>query len=205
MQRLANAMDRLDSLEADNARDGWRQAGMRGRFAALANRQPYASRVAVSDNLFITPPALADRMARMADLRGIVLEPSAGSGRLIEAMRRAGYASTVYYCEQCPRLREHLRLMGGTADLGPDFLAWHGRADSVIMNPPFRRGADVRHILHAIDRLNPGGVVTTLCYDGSKQQALKERASHWEPLGPGWFHSEGTSAPVILCQFRKST
>jgi hypothetical protein len=196
-------MARLSRLDTENAQDGWRQAGMRVRFAALANRGEYKQRIAVSDGLFVTPPALADRMIKIADLRGTVLEPSAGSGRIIDAMRRGGYKETIYYHETCPRLREHLRLMGGVACLGDDFLAWNGRADRIVMNPPFRRGTDVVHIRHAISCLSSGGMVTALCYDGAKQQELRPMASHWEPLGPGLFKCEGTDAPVILCQFSR--
>jgi hypothetical protein len=65
------------------------------------------------------------------------------------------------------------------------------------MNPPFRRGLDVKHILHARTLLANGGRIVALCYHGAKQQALRPICSQWEPIA-GAFTSEGTQAEVVL-------
>jgi 16S rRNA A1518/A1519 N6-dimethyltransferase RsmA/KsgA/DIM1 with predicted DNA glycosylase/AP lyase activity len=81
-----------------------------------------------------------------------------------------------------------------------DFLTHEGGPyPAVLMNPPYRRGSDVRHIVHARTLLEPGGTIVALCYDGAAQRRhLEPIASTWEPLGPGLFKSEGTRAACVL-------
>jgi 16S rRNA G1207 methylase RsmC len=77
-------------------------------------------------------------------------------------------------------------------DLGGEF-------DAVIMNPPFKQGRDVKHILHALDMLKPGGRLVSLCYNGTKQnELLKPMACEWHELPANSFREEGTDASVAL-------
>ncbi|SXL96986.1 transposase [Klebsiella pneumoniae] len=71
-----------------------------------------------------------------------------------------------------------------------DFLEYHPerRYTRIIMNPPFNRGDDIRHIRRALTLLEPGGILTGICLDGPRQQkALESLADVWEPLPRGTF------------------
>lgn len=204
MSRHADSLLRLRSLGERNALDAERRAAIASRLSALADREAWKGRVAVADGLFPTPPDLARRMAAMLDLApgARVLEPSAGTGRLLDALIDAHPEAQATAAEQCPRLCRHLfEKYPGTRLWAGDFLTmdYEDRFAAVLMNPPFRRGSDVRHILHARRYLEPGGKLVALCYDGSAQRRhLQPIADTWEPIPGGAFHESGTDAACVL-------
>jgi predicted RNA methylase len=178
----------------------------RERFDRLRNRHENGTApVAVSSfNLFPTPVPLATRMVALAGIQAghRVLEPSAGTGRLLDAMPQGAQVVAV---EEAQALLAHLfQAYPGVALKAGDFLTrtvedLGGPFDRVVMNPPFRRGADVRHIRHALSMLKPGGLLVSLCYDGATQRRnLRPIATTWERLPSGSFKDEGTSADVVL-------
>jgi len=176
------------------------------RFRRIAGAEP--TRAVSSFNLFQTPEPLARRMADMLADRmlpdGRWLEPSAGLGRLYRAGRAVGLVGSVTLIEDakdCARELytvtdgdEQARLLVG------NFLTMRpGEFDGVLMNPPFQRGTDIKHITHAAQMLRPGGWLVAVCYDGIRQgQDLRPLAETWEPLPAGSFRSEGTNAGVVL-------
>ncbi len=103
-------------------------------------------------DFYPTPPDVAATMLDPLDLRGrTVVEPSAGSGNLVQACLERG-ASEVLMVELEPRLRAILAgLQGECRLIGNDWLQVQAEqishADLVVMNPPF--SADEHHILHA--------------------------------------------------------
>jgi len=160
--------------------------------------------VAVSSTLFPTPADLARRAAGLVGSTGMiakrVLEPSAGTGRLITtALDAAGgfdCGLRVVAVELDSRLAEGLRVQRQKtlyandsnfrvvcADFleidGPDASAGSdpghdaeplGLFDVVLMNPPFNGGADIKHILHARRFLKPGGKLVAICANGPRQR-----------------------------------
>jgi phospholipid N-methyltransferase len=159
--------------------------------------------VIAAPQLFPTPPALAEQMARALDVeRGMtVLEPSAGTGRLIHALRATysgAYALTAV--EVNAQLAERLRITDQVDDTHrADFLAWTGGPfDRIVMNPPFSSGTDIAHILHAIELLKPGGRLVALCADGPRQQKALGDLGVYEPLPEGSFIAEGTGVRVAM-------
>jgi predicted RNA methylase len=182
-----------------------------GRFEQLAD--PASKPRAVSAfNLFQTPPAIADTMAGLLMDRisseSVVLEPSAGLGRLYSALRDAGHNGQVILVEQsaecCRELYEMTREDRRISIKQRDFLETSQQVDGVIMNPPFKQGRDVKHVKHALSMLRPGGVLVGLCYDGVKQNKhIKPLADMWKPLPAGSFKSEGTRAGVVLFMIGK--
>jgi hypothetical protein len=53
--------------------------------------------------------------------------------------------------------------------------------------------------LHARQLLKPGGLLISLCYNGTAQnRELRPIATTWEVLPSGSFNSEGTSAETVL-------
>ena len=119
-------------------------------------------------DFYPTPPDVAATMLDPLDLRGrVVVEPSAGSGNLVQACLERG-AAEVLWCEPEPKLRAILAAIpnavrvcsnrGDFLDLQADQIA---HADAIVMNPPF--SADEHHILHAWEIAPPGCEIVALC------------------------------------------
>jgi 16S rRNA G1207 methylase RsmC len=140
-----------------------------------------------------------------------ILEPSVGLGRLYEPFAdldelRARWVA-VENARECVRavagalrrveIHERDFLETTAADLGGEF-------DAVIMNPPFKQGRDIKHIRHAYGMVRAGGVLVSLCYNGTKQNRdLRPLSNTWEVLPDGSFRAEGTSASVALIVLEK--
>ena len=177
-------------------------------FEAVKEALKAGVQVAVAPQLFPTPPALA---ARMVELAGIeagdrVLEPSAGTGNLAKAIRSAVPDAHLDLIEIDPRLCSILKTSGfevsccdflaASMPVCPDSEDGH---DCVLMNPPFSKGQDVAHILHALKFLKPGGRLVALCANGPRQQAeLRPLATNWEELPEGTFAEQGTNVRAAL-------
>jgi predicted RNA methylase len=146
---------------------------------------------------FPTPMALAMRMVEMASIRPgeRVLEPSAGTGAILKAIVTEAWGmltppphiDVVEIDEAMAKvLRGHRAAHVHCADF-MEFTATE-RYHRVIMNPPFYGGADVEHILLALEFLRCGGRLVAICANGSKQEAeLKPLATTWEELPAGTF------------------
>ncbi|MBE0548355.1 MAG: DUF3560 domain-containing protein [Rubrivivax sp.] len=175
--------------------------------------------VVSAPQLFPTPPGLAARMVDLASLAiGMrVLEPSAGTGRLLEALpgivpfgQVRQTALQVVAVEVNSALAARLACSGlaGTVRCA-DFLECSadvedlGLFDAVLMNPPFAQGADIEHITHALTMLKPGGRLVALCANGPRQNAslrpmVEARGGEWEDLPADTFKEEGTGVRVAL-------
>lgn len=94
----------------------------------------------------------------------IILEPSAGDGRVLEALRAHTSARTIIEC--CELMPEHrARLMSHGWDVvANDFLDLdrYARYTRIIANPPFTRGQDIEHIKHMYRLLCHGGRMVSL-------------------------------------------
>jgi phospholipid N-methyltransferase len=171
-------------------------------FAAMRESLRAGVQVVSAPQLFPTPAALAARMVDLADIPpgARVLEPSAGTGRILDAIgARPGLLVAV---EINSALIDQLSRPGLTIYPG-DFLAIDaamlGRFERVIMNPPFVNGADIMHIQHAAGLLKPGGRLVALCANGPRQrERLQPLASYWEDLPIGSFAESGTGVNVAL-------
>ena len=173
--------------------------------------------VVSAPQLFPTPPALAVRMVDEARIAcgSSVLEPSAGTGRLLEAL-----PGVVPFHGECRQTWAHVTAVEINAQLvdhlrrsrlahavhQADFLAMGpelGQFDVVLLNPPFTAAADVEHIRHAFKFVKPGGRLVALCADGPRQQFhlrgwVESMGGRWEELPQGTFASEGTNVRVAL-------
>ena len=108
---------------------------------------------------FYTPPQVARMVIALADLvPGLaVLEPSAGRGALAAPAHLAG--CLVDCVEIDPRSAAILCSTPYHGVVEADFLAQRPKPqyDRVVMNPPFARQDDIRHVMHATRFLKPGG------------------------------------------------
>lgn len=105
---------------------------------------------------FDTPSDLAETVVDLADVRAgmPVLEPSAGIGRIAAAAGQVGAQVTCWEIDakRAEKLTDYALNVG-------DFLAAEPIAafDRVVMNPPFAKQDDIRHVMHAHKFLKPGG------------------------------------------------
>ncbi|MCC6229060.1 MAG: hypothetical protein IT432_07535, partial [Phycisphaerales bacterium] len=121
----------------------------------------------VGIDFFPTPPALATEIVEKADIEpGMkVLEPSAGNGRIADAIKAAGVVPDV--AEVSPDLRAILEKKGYPLE-GRDFMEFNPGPvyDRIVMNPPFSNRMDVEHVRHAYDLLKPGGRIVAIMSEG---------------------------------------
>lgn len=154
---------------------------------------------------FATPRDLADELVWLAGVRpsDVVLEPSAGTGRIVEAVRRAGARAVM--CEIQERHHEVLAQLGSV--IGTDFLGTDvrdGVADKVVANPPFARGQDVAHVTQMAKWLAAtGGVLVSVMspawtfrkttLHSTFRAWAEEIGAQWSELPSGAFAEAGTS------------
>ncbi len=160
-------------------------------------------KVVSADQLFPTPPELAERMVSLADIRPghRILEPSAGTGRILAALpniRPGGEVVAVEINYNLAKLLEEI----ADDTRNCDFLECNGdlgKFDRILMNPPFSHGDDIKHIEHAVKFLAPGGKLVAICAGGPRQQErLQQIAATWEPLPAGTFEESGTGVSTVL-------
>jgi predicted RNA methylase len=105
---------------------------------------------------FYTPAAVAERFVALVEsLEGSlqdvhVLEPSCGDGALVRPLMNRGAIVTAVELE-----RKELEKSGAKTQVVGDFLSWaplvEDRFSVVVANPPFSKGQDAKHVLHALD------------------------------------------------------
>ena len=164
------------------------------------------------EGFFPTPVALAERMAEEADIKDgmSVLEPSAGSGRIADAVSKVmgDAAANLTMIEQSSQLRDILKLKGYPVAEDTDFLEHKGEYDRIVMNPPFENGQDIDHVRHAYDLLKPGGRIVAIMSPGPFFRSDKKAVAfrEWfdaiggqvEALPEGTFKESGTSVSSRL-------
>ena len=169
---------------------------------------------------FETPDAIADRLVMAADPRpgDRVLEPSAGRGAILRAIRRAsenGAAPlSIFFCEMFTTNQAALRKEWGEP-LEEDFFALDPREkfDCIIANPPFSRRQDMEHVREMGNHLLPGGRVAAIMSPGwafrvDKQTVVfknwlrDEMESYcWGILPAGSFRESGTDVNAGILTF----
>lgn len=162
-------------------------------------------------NFFPSPTAVVARLIELSDIeRGMrLLEPSAGRGAIAWACAEAGALVDCYELMEAnftsiagDRRLESVRHM--------DFLAQSPEAsyDRVVMNPPFLKQADIKHVTHAHKFLKPGGLLVSVMSAGvtfrtdantkAFRVMVEERGGHIEPLPENSFKSSGTGVNTVI-------
>jgi SAM-dependent methyltransferase len=183
--RLLNLL--LKTEEADA-----RMGKLRPRFTALKENDK--ANIIISHEFYETPEHIAQKMAALLTVSGEILEPSAGLGRLYFAAKDKGKFTLIdINAKNC----EYLFQKTDQKIICADFLTYETekKFDGVIMNPPFHRGEDIKHVLRAKTMLKPGGELVALCYNGKRQnEALKTISTHWEIIPRGTFKNSAETA-----------
>lgn len=135
---------------------------------------------------FATPPEVADWLVMLAG--GVhedekVLEPSAGTGAIIDAIHRSCNDLVVDCFELMPENKELLSKKSNINILGDDFTTYDlGLYDKIIANPPFSKNQDIRHVKRMYEHLNNGGTVAAIMSCHWKIASEKECADFREWL-----------------------
>jgi len=165
---------------------------------------------------FPTPAPIVTKMLDRADLRDYfrVLEPSAGSGAICDAVAPVLDNGELVTYEVNHTLREILELKG--YDLaGDDFTQAipSGDFDLVLMNPPFEKLQDIDHVRHAFGFLKPGGrlvaIMSASVTFNSQRKAVEFRdwvnslGGEIEDIPAGAFKDSGTGIASVLLTLDK--
>ncbi|MBN9400748.1 MAG: strawberry notch C-terminal domain-containing protein ['Candidatus Kapabacteria' thiocyanatum] len=190
-------------------------AEMREKAAAEFTRRAYEGR---AYEHYPTPLPIVRTMLDLADIQPgqRILEPSAGEGAIAEQIRARQPDAAVHVVEYDTLLSDVLLLKGFNVTTG-DFLTYNrDRAlqfDRIVMNPPFDRGIDIKHVYHAYRMLKDGGTLVAIvsgnAIDGSDEanylfrDFVKERGS-WrlytpsEYMGPSGKLANGRVIGIVM-------
>lgn len=159
---------------------------------------------------FPTPALIVARLLELARLESgmRVLEPSAGLGTIALPIVEIG--CEVIACELNFKMCDTLKSYGGNLGVIPgDFLELEPMAtyDRVVMNPPFTRGSDVKHVTHARRFLKPGGLLVSVMsvgWQNNSDKASQEfreivaRDGRCYMLPAESFKASGTNIPTCI-------
>lgn len=160
-----------------------------------------------------TPPEVADRLISLADIHdgAIVLEPSAGTWAILDAIERKGRwrLGKLFAIELDPIREEALKDKCDILyieDFLDHTLDWYSR---IIMNPPFAKSQDVKHILHAYSLLKEWGTIVSIASasiqtrSGSLYDDLHSLSPEYIEL-PSWsFKDSLTMVNTIIVRINK--
>ncbi len=185
---------------------------------------------------FPTPRDLAARVVNRLHASGCsVLEPSAGRGSLVLECLRLSSPTRIAMIELNPENIPYLKSISADGTFAgrfppedfnlfvhcADFLSitpdtapigLRGRFDRVVMNPPFNKGQDLKHIAHAATHwLKPGGRLLAIMLPHNSDeisQALgtADDLCSWssEDIDAGAFKESGTNIRTSLLLLEKS-
>lgn len=166
---------------------------------------------------FPTPAPIVEQIITLADIKpGMeVLEPSAGRGAI------AGPVAGIGCHVDCVELQRDNALAISDAGIGrdlavADFLAVEPfeAYDRVVMNPPFARQDDIRHVTHAHQFLKPGGLLVAVMSNGVTfrdtpltrdfRKLLDAEGGSLHPLPEGAFKESGTGVNTVIAVIPKT-
>ncbi|PHS59284.1 MAG: hypothetical protein COB03_03045 [Alteromonas sp.] len=136
------------------------------------------------NDFFNSTPIVAKQVMELAEIEeGMsVFEPSAGVGSLADAAAEVVGKDNVDTNELANGLREYLTEQG-YRPTSADFLTMNPSADydRIIMNPPFSKGQEARHVAHAYRFLKPGGrlVAVTSSMAGERSNKVDKQFREW--------------------------
>jgi predicted RNA methylase len=157
-----------------------------------------------------TPEPVVARLSELAQVENgmRLLEPSAGIGNIAKAFAGIAHIDAI---ELLPKNCAILRELGfAKTVLEADFLSVTPNPvyDRAVMNPPFEKQADIKHILHAHKFLKPGGLLvsvmaSSVLFRDNKlttdfREFVEDRGGSIEPLPDGAFKQSGTMVNTVI-------
>lgn len=166
---------------------------------------------------YATPVWVADMMVNDLYLlpEHKILEPSAGSGRLVEAVHRDVPCVVVDCYELNEHFYQYLGVCQGVNMCGRDFMESPDTEDydRIIANPPFKNNQDIEHVMKMYGRLKSGGrmaVITSTHWTFAEDRKsvefrewLQGKCKHKQELPEGSFRESGTSVATMYLIIEK--
>jgi len=164
---------------------------------------------------FPTPSTVVERLIELAEINNgdRILEPSAGSGNILKAIRLAfplNYINAVEIDDRHTELKQW-----ADAAVYMDFLTLPHRGgdesrfyDRIVMNPPFGRNAAPAHVQHARKFLKHGGRLVSVMPSSvtfrtdALNTAVRSDAESIEPLPDNAFAESGTNVNTVIVTMR---
>lgn len=190
------------------------------RKAEELRRKVEALKFANIPGYFPTPAPIVARMIEAAQIPPegcTILEPSAGSGAILDAIREAAPNCPLFVFERHLSLVQILEAKGYALH-GSDFMEPPEAAlpivGRVLMNPPFENGQDIDHVRRAFGMLRDGGRLVAIMSTGpfyrsdAKARAFRdwfeELGGEREDIAPGAFKESGTGVGVVMVTIEKA-
>jgi hypothetical protein len=163
-------------------------------------------------NYFPTPEWIGRQMLDYGDVYcGMtVLEPSAGRGALVNVISQRAVVDAIEQHE--PFVKELVDTGHCRSVAAGDFLAIRPEGplyDRVVMNPPFGKQADIRHVLHALQFVKPGGRLVSVMANGvgfrsnrdtvAFRLRVEDAGGYFDLLPDDAFKESGTGVRTVLC------
>lgn len=167
---------------------------------------------------FGTPEVLADRLVELADVskEHTFLEPSAGQGAIIKAIRKIVKTKPIGYYELMPQNRDILEnLDENILYLGDNFLEHNSsiKFDRIIANPPFTKNQDIEHFMKMHECLKEDGILVCMTSTSWKRGSQKKQVAFQEFLKDinaeimeveeGAFKESGTNIATLIIKIIK--
>jgi hypothetical protein len=169
---------------------------------------------------FETPENLADSMAEYVKIKFDIkdykiLEPSAGRGALLKAMKRHWKFEKIDCYELMELNRSFLEKIPYANIIGDDFLKCDKKDyyDVIIANPPFSKNQDIDHIYKMYEVLKRGGRIITISSkhwqvstnkkEDEFKKWLRKIDAYIENIPAGAFKESGTMIEAVLLVIEK--
>lgn len=184
--------------------------------------EPNRSPAKNDGGFFETPAPLVDRMLEAAglwsgrDCSGLrVLEPSAGLGRIANAVAALGARVTAIeqHAGRARELAHGQRCIVHNSDFFDFAVSPGGLFDVVLMNPPFDGQRDIDHVTHAWKFVKPNGALVAIMSAGVEFSTTKRAVAFRElveanggrfvDLPAGSFKESGTMVNTVMLTMRK--
>ncbi|TDB45334.1 methyltransferase [Photorhabdus luminescens] len=173
-------------------------------------------------NFFPTPVKIIERMVNNADIQSgkRVLEPSCGDGRIVKIARAMAADANITAIELDGKRVELLKvdphfIETNATLINSDFLTYKVDMpfDVILMNPPFKNKADIKHTNHALDLLAENGRLRGILSAGVLYRsdaltvAFRERVERiggtFTELEEKAFKESGTLVRTVLLEVNK--
>lgn len=165
---------------------------------------------------FYTSDQIADKMARLAQITNndVILEPSAGDGSIARAIKRENPNAKLDVIEINYDFKKYLTNQGFNLLDDDDFLQFStdNKYNKILMNPPFSKRQDAKHVIKAFEHLKPNGILVAIIGAGTwgasdqpskaLQQLYSEHGIYNEIL-ENQFKEAGTGARAVLLVLKK--
>lgn len=174
------------------------------------------------NQFFGTPKKVANRVVELAEIHNgcVVLEPSAGDGKLLDAIP-SNIDVKEYAVEPTNRNFEILQEKGYHAvrvtfeDFYEEIAHKNELSiDRIIMNPPFSGQRDIIHTMMAYNLLHRGGIIVSVVSENSLyyktdktemfNKFLKETGAIIEHVEYGAFKESGTTVDTVIIKINKN-